>query len=89
MWNVLIDGQNAPVPLAALEVMPVRYLGVYLGGPRAVQRHWNESVAGKVTARRKRIQLAGVPATCYGRTTAIKTHAFASVIYHVTNQAPG
>ena len=83
-----MGGDEHTLPASALSVLPTRYLGVFLGGTLTVQRHWEQHIAPRVTSKIQQLLHAGLPKTCYGRTLAIKTHAFASVIFHITNQAP-
>ena len=71
-----------------MRVLPTRYLGIFLGGPKAVQHHWETKVAGSVTRRIEDPMRVGLPNTGYGRATVQKTLVISKVVFQATNQAP-
>ena len=50
-WSVDVDGQQYMVPVANLTVTASRYLGIWLGGSKAVRLAWEKRVLSKMNAK--------------------------------------
>ena len=67
----------------------MRYLGIHLGGDKAVEKQWRDSIAVRVEKKLAGIWARGIPRSIFGRVAVQKNLVIATAVFYMTNQSPG